>query len=270
MSVIFLKTILKSFSERSLIVSCTHENGEKETVRYEKQKLIFYEYNNSHETVTYTPGTSLNISFADVENNITTHPNFKNATKKLAMILSKLSILKSARPIELDRDSKVLTEIYQLFYDENPDFSDFNIHSKIQTMMSILVQFGISYGNYSFTYREEYKIPVSLVLEQQVNTLFPLGEVSQIDSPVLLSNDAQIIIQSVGEYIRRITQNNEQEEILKTMSNVIYAGRYQLSSACDRKAIAEFSNYSLETVESSIQLVKRIEKRLHKQKCHNL
>ncbi len=39
---------------------------------------------------------------------------------------------------------KVLIEIYKLFYNENPDFSLSNTSIKVQTMMSILAQFGIT------------------------------------------------------------------------------------------------------------------------------
>ncbi|MDD6224234.1 MAG: hypothetical protein PUB18_04450, partial [bacterium] len=99
-------------------------------------------------TAEFTLGRGLNISFSDFENaSIIDYQNSKNINEQFVKLMKHIYLLKSAKAANLDMDSKALIEIYKLFYNENPDFSLSNINVRIQTMMSILAQFGISLGD---------------------------------------------------------------------------------------------------------------------------
>lgn len=57
---------------------------------------------------------------------------------------------------------------------------------------------------------------------------------------------------------------DDKDEALEKISQVIYASRYSLSSNSDINRICEFTKCTLEEVESSIQLVKKIESKMNK------
>lgn len=266
-----IRTILKDFEEKLLIVSHSDSNSNKEIVEYYNCNLFLYEYNIDNSTsdedqisIKYKPGNYLDLSFEDFEGNIADYPNSESAVKLFTDMLNKIYQLKHIRAIELDRDSKALIEIYKLFYNENPDFSEKNINIKVQAMISILAEFGISFEDYyCFRPLEKGEMPISLDLEQKIDKLFPFGEIVEVNEPVKLANELKIIIKIVGECIREaISDSYNKDEALITISKVIYAGRYNLSSNCDVKELSDFSSSTPYEVEASIQLVKRIKKRI--------
>lgn len=266
-----IRAILKGFEEKLLVISHSDSNGSKEIVKYDNGNLFLYEYNikgsisdEDQISIKYSPNNSLDFSFEDFDGNIVDYPNFNGTIKRFTDIVNKIYQLKHVSAIELDRDSKVLIEIYKLFYNENPDFSDKTINIKIQTMMSILAEFDISLGDdYSFSLWGKVKMPISLYLEEKVDRLFPLGEVVDIDEPIELTKEEKNTIRIAGECIREsITDNYNKEEALITISKIICAGRYSLSSESNIKELSDFANRAQHEVESSIQLVKRIEKKI--------
>ena len=69
-------------------------------------------------------------------------------------------------------DSKIIIEVYKLFYNQDPDFSDKNIGIKIQAMLSILSEFGVSISDYSFSLCGSKNITMSINLSNLIYELF--------------------------------------------------------------------------------------------------
>ena len=152
-------------------------------------------------------------------------------------------------------------------YKENPDFSSKDINVKVQTMMSILAEFGITLDcDYSFDLMGKKKMPVSLKLEEMVQKMYPLGLVSEVKDNIKIAEEPRKIIGFVGDSIGdTISLEDDINEALITISKVIHASRYNLSSKADIREIAEFTNRSVDEVETSVQLVKRIEHKINKE-----
>ena len=126
-------------------------------------------------------------------------------------------------------------------------------------MLSILAEFYISVGDYGFSLSGKRNIPMSMNLSNLVYELFPLGEINEIDNPIQLREDAKKTISIVGEGIRNaIDSTDNQEEALITISKVIHAARYNLSSTASVEDVAKYTDCSSDEVESSMKLVKRI------------
>ncbi len=272
-----IKNILKDYEEKLLVIYYKDEKG-AECVKYDNHNLLLYEYDTTESksdenqiSIKYNPGNYLDFSFDDFEGNIIDYPNSKNTITRFKDIINKIYQLKHVNAVKLDMDSKTLIEIYKLFYNENPDFSKKNINIRVQTMMSILEEFGFSLGdNYTFNLLGKSKLPISLNLEQKVNKLFPLGEVIDVDEPITLAEEPKRTIKIIGDCIREVISDDcNKDKILITISKIIYARRYVLSSNTDIKKLSEFTNHTPNEVESSIRLVKRIEKRSLK-KIHNV
>lgn len=265
-SISYLRTIFKDFKEELLIVDYTGIDY-TESVRYWNGNLYFYYYENENSLkASYVPVIGLEVSFEEKNNNsIIDYPNIDNTNEQFSKLTQQISRLKNPKNINLDMNSAAIIEIYKLFYNENPDFSAPNINIKIQTMMSILANFGITLDDdYSFSLRG-YKMPTSIYLEQTVKNLFPLGEISDTNNLINISNEAKKTIEIVGESIRNLISNSDnKDETLITISKIIYASRYNLSYNSNIQEISEFTNRSEDEVKSSIKLVKHIKSELEK------
>lgn len=266
----YIRTILKDTDEKLLVIK--YNDGKNvETVKYDNKVLFLFEckeYNDessNYMEVSFTPGRGLKVSFSDLENDcITDYPQSKTIKDKFNQIIEHIEDLKNAGFVYLDNDSKLLIEIYKLFYNENPDFSKEDINIKIQTMMLILAQFDICYGDYTFDFYE--KMPESLTIFQKVYNLFPLGEITIVDNPLELKASAKKYIKIVGETIRDTLGNEENlNEALITISKAIYAGRFDLTYYSNNiKELTEYPNINLTVGEakSSLKLVKKIKDRI--------
>lgn len=265
----FLRTILKDYDERLLVIS--YQNGEvKKTIKFVNSHISLFEKRDKDSElaenfiVKFTPSDNINFMLTDTNNKVIDYSNLKNISDRITEVLQEIYYLSHAKPIELDQDSKVIVEVYKLFYNKNPDFSNKNINIKIQTMLSILAEFYISVGDYGFSLSGKRNIPMSMNLSNLVYELFPLGEIKEIDNPIQLREDAKKTISIVGEGIRNtIDSTDNQEEALITISKVIHAARYNLSSTASIEDVAKYTDCSSDEVESSMKLVKRINTKIH-------
>ena len=264
-NVSFLRTILKDYNEKLLVLSY-QDNEIKENVKFDNSHMFLFEKSEFDDglMVKYTPKDNISFMFTDCENNKINYSNIENISDRITKVLREIDSLNRTKFIELNQDSKLIIEIYKLFYNENPDFSDNNINIKMQTMMFILSEFGIvANDSYGFSLYGKKKIPMSLSLSNLIYELFPLGEIKDIDNPFELANDRKRIITIVGENIRNIINDiDNKEEILITISKVIYAIRYGISASADTNDIAKYTNCPKNEVESSIKLVKKIDNRI--------
>lgn len=255
----FLRTILRDYDEKLLVIS--YQNGEvKETIKFDNSHISLFEKRDKDSIIVkFTSSDNINFIFTDANNNVVDYSNIKNISDRITKVQQEIYYLSNAKPIELDQDSKVIVEVYKLFYNENPDFSDKNINIKIQTMLSILAEFYISVGDYDFSLSDKRNIPMSMNLSNLVYELFPLGEIKDIDNPIKLTEDAKETISIVGEGIRNaIDSTDNQEEALITISKVIHAARYNLSSTASIEDVTKYTDCSSNEIESSMKLVKRI------------
>lgn len=273
-NVSIVRTILKDCEEKLLVIFYQDEKG-SELVKYNNSNLILYERNKCEENsehfdrykIKYESPYGIKLDYNNHETDMVDYPGIELVSKEITEIIGQIYYLKNAKAIVLDIDDKAIIEIYKLFYNENPDFSSKDINIKIQTMMSILAEFGIYLGDdYGFSLWKKAKMPISFNLEQRINKLYPLGEVRSLEDSVKLAEDPKKIIKIVGETIRETISNEQnQSEALITISKVIHAERYCLSFGSDVKKLSDFTDRTTDEVESSIKLVKRIEIRIDKQ-----
>lgn len=268
-NVAYIRTILKTSKEKLLVVEYIDGNN-NEIVKYDNGILFYYECKKCDDQssidveVKYQVGSDLNISFPDLEDKkIIESSNIEDIKDIFDIVINHIDSLNNVSSVYLDNDSKAIIEAYKIFYNENPDFSKEDINIKIQTMLSILAQFDICFGDYSFRINE--KMPESLTLLQMINRLFPLGEITVVEDPVKLKVSAKETIEIVGKTIRETIGNNQDmNESLIVISKTIHAGRYDLSSVYDVKELVEYPNINLTYNEanSSAQLVKMIKRKL--------
>ena len=268
-----LRTILSDCQEKLLVISYEDEKS-KEIVKYDYTKLFYLEvskkgdneFGNDKYTLKYDSDDGIGIEYYSDED-ILEYSNVQNFTKEIKSIMEHIKALSDVKSVTLYDNEKELIEIYKLFYKEDPDFSSKDINVKVQTMMSILAEFGITLDcDYSFSLMTKLKMPFSLKLEEMVQKMYPFGVVDEVQDNIKLAEEPKKIIKIVGDSIRDvISLEDDMNAALITISKVIYASRYNLSSDVDIREIAEYTNRSVDDVESSVQLVKRIEHKINKE-----
>ena len=273
-NVSIVRTIFKDCEEKLLVIFYQDETG-SELVKYDNSNLSLYEKSKREENsehfdrykIKYESPYDIKLDYNNKETDMSNYLGIELVSKEINEIIKQIYYLKNAKAVVLDTDDKSLIEIYKLFYNEKPDFSSRDINIKIQTMMSILAEFGISLGDdYAFSLWGKVKMPVSLNLEQRVNKLYPLGEVDSVEDSVKLASEPKKIIKIVGECIRETILNEQnQTEALIIISKVIHAGRYCISSNSDVKKLSEFTKCTTDAVETSVSLVKRIKTKIDRQ-----
>ncbi len=261
-NVMFLRTILKDIDEKELSISSESERG-SEFVRYDNKELSTYEGSRKETIcdeyryrVKYEPNSGINLQYNNHEQEVIRLEHDNTISKEITLIVNHIYFLKHTHNVTLSRDDKILVEVYRLFYNENPDFSDKDINIKIQTMMFILSEYGISLGyDCDFTRYSSDKLPVSQTLEYQVDRLFPLGEITDPDL-IKISKDYKKIIETIGKIVNEYAKDDK--ERLIRLVKIIYTGKYNVSPSNDINEISKYTNYPLEEVETNMKLVKRI------------
>lgn len=101
----------------------------------------------------------------------------------------------------------------------------------------------------------------SLSLPSSLETKIKINAVVE---PIKLAEEPTNIIKIVGKTMKEAIKNVDgKDEALEKIGQVIYASRYNLSSNSDVSRICGFTKRTPEEVESSIQLVKKIERKIN-------
>lgn len=241
-----IRTILNNFDEKALSISYDFDN-KKEFIIYINSSLSLYEkiIKNNNKNVysfTYDSLNGIKLDY-NTRNAIDEYSKLKSIKNEISKDIENTYSFMDAEAIYLDEDDKTIIEIYKLFYEENPDFSDKDIEMKIQSMLSILSGFGISLNfDYSFNLDDD-KVPMSLVLKQKINRLCSYGKIDEVKDNVTLNKEAQKTIKSVGETIRNIAYcKQDLNDILIAISKMLYEMRYYTHKDNIPKEISKIVN----------------------------
>lgn len=262
-NIMMIRTILDSIEEKSLVVSYEDENT-LEMVKYDCTNLYFYQKQRKDKTleIIYMPnhgGLQIKDNYRDLED----YSTVQTVSKELVSAIDRIHDLTRVKKIILDENSKRMIEIYKVFYQENPNFQSKDINIRMQTMMSILSYFDLSVG-YDFCLLGKMMMPISLRLEQDVERLYPFGEIDEVEDNVSLVQEAKKEIEMIGQAIREnVSGRKELNEKLITTSRVLHAKRYNLPSNCQVDAISDFIGRTPSEVKSTIKLVKQINDKIY-------
>ena len=263
-NIMMIRTILDSIEEKSLVVSYEDENT-LEIVKYDCTNLYFCQKQRKDKTleITYIPnhgGLQIKDDYRDLED----YSTVQTVSKEVAEAIDHIYDLTKVKKITLDENSKRMIEIYKVFYQENPNFQSKDINIRMQTMMSILSYFDLSVG-YDFCLLGKMMMPISLQLEQDVERLYPFGEVDEVEDNISLVQEAQKEIGIIGKTIREdVLDENELNEKLITISKLLHAKRYNLPSHCRVDEISKFIGRTPSEVKSNIKLVKQINNKIYR------
>ena len=182
--------------------------------------------------------------------------------KLASQFIKELQELINVKEVKLTTKDKALCLCYKLFYNEYPDFSSKDINIKMQTMLSLLDEFGIcTLENYSFKLNSK-KMPVSITLSQDIYKLTPLGKIEEVDKSLRIDYEIEREIKIVSREIKKhIPEDTNELEFLKKINTIFYCSRNCLPTHAAIESIAEVCEYPIEEIDSTIKLIRKIERK---------
>ena len=265
-NVTWIRTILADFDEEYLEIQVINPKKESSQLIYENKEIKLYhiinkafdEFNNSFN-MKYDLGRELNFSFSVQNSKVIEYPNYQNRINFINESMNKLYTLNTISPIKMDQTSKALCKIYRLFYGEYPDFSAEDINIKIQSMMSILTEFGVSIDDKISFMMLKNKMPISLYLQDKIKNMTPLGKIEVMDNSVKLTEHTIKVTKVIRECIMEsIPDEYEKKEVLTKISSIFYTKNNIVSSKAKISEVASICNSVENEVKATLKLVRKI------------
>ena len=194
----FIRRIFEDYDETSL--SLVYVNPLiKKTIRFKNSAFSSFECSSdisNHYDFKYVVDDTtnkINVMFTtpERENDWT---NVTNVGATISGILRDMAQFDHIETVEFPELAEVLTEVYRLFYNENPDFSDKNILIKMRTMKNVLW-----FYNVQFLGEKTYLLSM---IESTLPKLFPFGEVKKSFDSVEFDEATKAKISLIGNEIR--------------------------------------------------------------------
>ena len=268
-NVSFLRTLFNDCEEKLLCI-VYEDKDVSEVVKYDNSKMFLYEKtykkeNEENYKIKYESSRGITIDYIKCNNELFDKFGTK-MTRTLSANINYIEELNKIKSRVLTDDSKAIIEIYNLFYNEIPDFSLNDTHLKVQAMMSILSHYGISLEGYTYRPITDSKVPYSVRLGLLTNNLIPHGKIEKIDKPIELNEHSKRIIKIVGNTINSLVNEKQiLEDILFPLSSTLYMidCDYLSLDAVDR--ITELTNLPKNDVSDCLVLAKKIESKINNQ-----
>ena len=226
-----IRTILKDFDEQTLSITY-HSKDTEEYIYYTNKELNTYEIRKNENNLniyqlTYTL-SGLNIKYNHQKLANANYEDIESITNEITKIIKQIYLLNNIKPTILCIESRMLIKIYKSFYNENPDFTQKDINIKFQVMIYTLLKFGININeNYRFRSWGVNNMPISLDLEQKINSLYPFGEVSNTIDNLKLIKELERNIKAIGDIIREyINEDSNQIDSLINISKFLHQNSF--------------------------------------------
>ena len=260
-----VKTILKDFEEQFLFISSS-VNFEN----VENYYTVCYENNDLKQFSIYKKPDFFNRALFDYQKNkglnfsisLELSNNYKKFFDKN---FEMLETLKNIKPKNLDDESKLICQIYQLFYNEAPDFSNEDTLNKVQNMAVILASFNIHLTS-DYYFKIVGNKVLSIPLQVKVNDLLPFGLIDKVDEPFVLNEKVIEKIKIIGEEIKNKTAYDLDK--LNTLSYLIHTTHYNLRNTdVAKKNINEYNKnnkFTNKEIEYNIKIIEKTYLKLKK------
>lgn len=279
--VTYLRTILIDYEEEYLFVETRTENIQRD-VRYYDGKLTRY---NKSEILKDISSNKDKISFQYDASGESTF-SFSNISEELKDYLLKEKLkefvssemdyvfcLKNIKPVDLDKDSKIIITIYNLFYGKLPDLSDLDIETKLQNMLYILSMYGISVEikEDEVSFARWGKYPESPILGDWLREVIPLATNVEVFDSSKLNKKTVKIITMVAEEIQYSFFNKSNKNLsFERFCYAVYCKNYVYRSNISLKEMAEkmkneyFGKFFEEELEYYFELIEKMCKKYNK------
>lgn len=235
----YIRIILSQYDEKLLLVEVKDlGNDYYAKVNLEDKKVVEYKnlrtlkLNDSEYVqmeIKFNENDGFSVHIPNQFNSINLlHLNdcqIQNVISSSYRLISNINEMKMLDNMYFNKEEKMLIDIYQMFFGENPDFSKEETVARIQSMMFILRKYDISLPTLDSFYMDgiqEY--PISENIRTIIERLVPFGEIDryrgdQVRFMPKVNND----IFKIGELINEFCSNyEEKDKVLNNISSILY------------------------------------------------
>lgn len=270
---LIIMNVLKDTEFLNLWVNISKEKDYEEKAEYKRNILNSY---------TYIKEESINnIEKIIIDYNLEKGINFniiKNKKNDLDISIihqiinekiTKIESIQELKQTNLTYYDKLICKIYNIFYQEKPNFNKDEDRMKAHSMLALLEEFNINTpsnydSDYSFDLNSK-NIVTSINLTQKLNKIALFGEIEETFEELNFSKEITKIIEIVGEKIRESMKQQENPiEWLTNLVRIDYVKNNYVASNYSVKEIAAESQNDEETVSSNLMLIKSINNRINK------
>lgn len=172
--ILIVRSILGMENENTFRVTIVYHENITDLVYFSKGKIVKYAKkvgnNSSYLDILYTVKKGLNIN---------TNNKDSDFVDLIPNEVKRMNNLENIKDITLKKSDLLLYEIYKLFYCDTPNFFDNNDRIRVQVMMFILSEYGISIDTDIFSLSKDY--PKSLKINESMNRLMIANDISKIN-----------------------------------------------------------------------------------------
>lgn len=258
-----IRTIFRNFNETSFYIQyCTNKKNNSITLLFDHTELVYYEKNTSitnNFRFTFSRDYGYQISFPKKTDII---------SEWIEKEMANVDRFQFVYPkTELDRNQQALCQIYQLFYQEIPDFSLSHIEDKVQSMMYLLCEYNIwlDTDGYSFSlssFRDYVDNPYYTYV---ISNLAPLGKITK--SFDVIDPAMKRKIKVLGDEIRNAFQQEPDfTDAFRNFCTIDYVKKYCVRNSENFDQIAKYRpvHSTTEQVKEKIKLMDKIEETIQK------
>lgn len=218
------RTILKDFDEKYFRVNLITQKTDI-NVEYIDGKLDNYTENKKVGTanVNISANSSKRIELSSFDIDVRNYP--KQELKDLILnVTREIKFLENVEPVNFDNSSKLLCQIYKMFYNKKPNFNMKQTIVEAECMLAILDKFNIKLrSDYNFYFDNSENIPWSFDLEMKMNELRALGTINFVENEINIPDNYEKIIKSLGKIIRIKLKGKESKiEYLKKITRKVF------------------------------------------------
>lgn len=250
----YIRTILKKYNEKYLSVELKvfGTNQYKKIVIEDKKiseykKTMLLKISNSEKlliTIDCNTNIGLSISIPNQPNSIDTldtldfiinfhlhHLTINNITSSTFRTMKEINEMNLLSNLYFNKEEKNLIDIYQMFFAENPNFSDERVVFRTQAMMAILWEYNISLPNelgFHINDQEECPHLHSDNIQTVINYLAPFGEIKAYGGDQIAFNyKVNIMIIELGKIINEFCNYycdnfEEKDSLLQNISIITH------------------------------------------------
>jgi len=232
-----IRKILDNYDENFLNIILVYKNSNNYEVSYVDKELSKYESFQELVLLNEYDYVGLIVRFDEygINFSLTNNAGMILDSKIIEIInkeLSKTVLLNNPKLLDFSYEDILLTKVYMLFYNENPDFSLEEVRIKTQCMLSILKFFNIIMNvHVNFHFDSKINIPVSSDVNRMINNIIPFGKINKINED---ANIIPILVSKIKEIGLNIKEINSSIEFLKKMSMFAYVNNYDYENAISR------------------------------------
>ena len=275
-----VKTVFRKFDEKKLSIDVICDSYDATnvncSVRYKDGKLVLYRKQLDKEigTLEFEFSKGNGIRYNSLNKDITEFTfdeekafDFFVSQEKdhLRTLKNNSGARKKGDTLSFSSSERCLCSAYRLFYNENPDFSNYVTVLKAQAMVMMLEEHGCNVAGLEEGFVRYSRLPSNQDFDNLCYKLSPFGEIDKSMCSANFTNSDKRKIEEIGSFVTDYIEKAEsnKDDVLKNLIVIYYCRKKCMPWGQEDNVSALSKRYSVDSKEVSkcLALIKKVENR---------